>query len=281
MRRRRCRLLLLGSALAAGGCVLPDQLSQIQKDVTAVQQQLRQVQREQDEARETLARLAARPENDEAPTREELADVSLRVDRTAREVAVVGERVNDLNARVDQLSQDISRALARGGGGAVPPAGGSSGAASYGEPLEPAGDRGGAASGPGPGAIPDPEALYNTAYADFSKGNYELSIAGFEEYQERFPESALADNALYWIGECHFSQGNFRASVEAFDRLLSRYPKSDKAAAADLKKALAFLEQNQLKEGIVQLRYVASRYPRTDEAQIAGDKLSSLGQPLD
>jgi tol-pal system protein YbgF len=228
-----------------------------------------------------VASLAERPADaGETPTREDLADVSLRVDRAARDAALVGERLNDLSARVDELSQGIARALARG---SVAPAPGaiSSGEPAAGEPLA----GGGLDRAPGPsgaaGAVPDPEALYNTAYADFSKGNYELAIAGFEEYQERFPESALADNALYWIGECQFSQGNYRAAVDAFDRLLARYAKSDKAAAADLKKALAYLEQNQLKEGIVQLRYVVSRYPRTDEAQIAGDKLAGMGQPPD
>ena len=45
------------------------------------------------------------------------------------------------------------------------------------------------------GAQPDPEALYNTAYTDYAKGNYALAISGFEEYQESFPDRANADNA--------------------------------------------------------------------------------------
>jgi tol-pal system protein YbgF len=138
-------------------------------------------------------------------------------------------------------------------------------------------DRPAAAGG---GAVPDAEALYNTAYADFSKGNYALAVSGFEEYHEKFPDSPLADNALYWIGECHFSQGNFPDAVSAFDRLLEQHADSDKAAAANLKKGLAFLEQNQIGQAIVQLRFVHSTYPGSDEAKIARDKLISLGAPV-
>ena len=40
------------------------------------------------------------------------------------------------------------------------------------------------------------EALYNAASADFSKGNYALAVSGFQEYQERFADSALADSLV-------------------------------------------------------------------------------------
>ena len=127
------------------------------------------------------------------------------------------------------------------------------------------------------GAVPNPEELYNAAYADYSKGNYVLAISGFEEYATRFPDSDLADNALYWVGECHFSQGEYDSAVDAFDNLLELHPRSDKAAAGNLKKALAFMELNQVGTAIVQLRYVVSNYPSTDEARIAEDKLVNLG----
>ena len=140
------------------------------------------------------------------------------------------------------------------------------------EPGATAPPTGGAAA-----ALPDPQSLYNTAYADYSKGNYALAISGFEEYRTKFPTSPLADNAMYWIGECQFSQGAFPEAIAAFDRLLAAHPDSEKAAAANLKKGLAFLEQNDVRRAIVQLRYVVSEYPQSDEAKIARDKLTSLG----
>jgi tol-pal system protein YbgF len=120
---------------------------------------------------------------------------------------------------------------------------------------------------------------YHMAYGDFSKGNYALAISGFEEYVERYPDTELADNAMYWIGECNFSQGSYKAAIDAFDAMLEKYPKSDKGAAANLKKALAFVQLNQIGQGIEQLRYVTTNYPGTDEARIASDRLASLGKP--
>ena len=56
-RKRALGLAVLATALLSGmGCVMPDQLSQIQKDVADVRQELRRVQQDQEEA---LARLEA------------------------------------------------------------------------------------------------------------------------------------------------------------------------------------------------------------------------------
>ncbi|MBM3284642.1 MAG: tetratricopeptide repeat protein, partial [Candidatus Aminicenantes bacterium] len=71
------------------------------------------------------------------------------------------------------------------------------------------------AAGPKPAGPPlalSPQDLYNTAYADYLQGNFDLAIDGFKIYRDNFPESPLADNALYWIGECYFSQRNFEAA---------------------------------------------------------------------
>jgi len=260
--------------LLSVGCVMPDQMSRIEKDLADVRHELRQVQREQAEVLQKLAEVESTPAGEEDPvTRTEMADLTLSVQQVSRNVAVSDERMNDLGRRMDRLVEE----MARGRQQSMRPSG---------QPPQnpgPIGDsglEGGAPPAGGPTATPDPEALYNTAYTDFNKGNYALAISGFDEYVERFPDSALADNAAYWIGECHFSQGNFDEAVRAFDRMLQSYPESDKAAAGNLKKALAYLEQNQISQSIVQLHHVVSTYGGSDEAKIARDKLTSLGESL-
>lgn len=258
--------ITLALALGAGACVLPDQMNKVQTDVTDLQRRLDEIQRSQRDTQREIEALrdSSSMGGDDEVTREDIADLRMRLDNISRDLSVTDEKVNDVNRRLDRFAVDVeTRGSSRG------PAGGSA-------PETPDG-----ALAPVPvpsSAVPEPEALYNTAYLDFSKGNFDLAISGFEEYQERYAESPLADNALYWIGECHFSKGDYDEAVRAFDRLLTRYPKSDRAAAADLKKALAFQEQNQIGQAIVQLRYVVSQYPESDEARIARDKLSALGQ---
>ncbi len=267
-------VLPLALLALAVGCVMPDHISQIQKDVADVQQQLRGLQRTQGETQQKLGQIEQRLDDEgEAVSRADFADLRLQFEEIARGVAILDEQVQDTNRRMDRVTQDLDavRQLARRPAPSsllpppdLPPDPGSVGSSTG----TPAG---------GLGAAPSPEALYNAAYADFSKGNYPLAISGFEEYAERFPDNDFADNALYWVGECHFSQGQFGRAIQAFDDLLRRYPESDRAAAADLKKGLAYLEQNQVGQAIVQLRYVLDTYPATDESRIARDKLASLG----
>ena len=257
-----------------GGCVLPDQLSRLQKDVADLQSQLQHLKQEHSQSNEKLEQITeGLSAEGEGIGRVEFADVKLRLDEISRQQTMLDERLIDAYRRMDLLSQNLqeNRELIRQF---------SSTAALIQPPeLDPATGKppGAATPGRSSAAVPSAEALYNAAYADFSKGNYALAISGFEEYSTRYPDSDLADNALYWIGECHFSQGGYGQAIVAFDQLLERYPVSDRAAAANLKKGLGYLEQNQIRQAIVQLRFVQNSYPRTDEARIAGDKLSSLG----
>jgi tol-pal system protein YbgF len=257
--------------VTSAACVMPDQVSQLQKDVADVQQQLTEMERDQKAAIERMEELAAEASREETPeavvTRAEIADVQMRLDEIDRDRGILIERLGEANRRIDGLSQDIqeNREIVR----QIAVAGGAIAAVGEDGSLPP--DR--PALG-GPSVVPSAEALYNAAYTDFSKGNYALAISGFEEYATRYPDSDQADNALYWVGECFFSQGNHEVAIEAYDRMLERYPASDRAASANLKKGLAYLEQNQIREAIVQLEYVQNQYPGTDEARIAAEKLT-------
>lgn len=276
------------AAATATGCVLPDQISQIQKDLGDVQQDLREVRRGQTDAQARLETLESRlgEESDDAITRREFADLKLRLEDNARQLAVLTEQVNDSNRRLDRMASDVTetrelvrRASNRPLGAAPPPGGVPTGAPdSDTETAEVPPDT--AFRSVGEDVVPDAEALYNAAYADFSKGNYALAISGFEEYADRFSSTPMADNALYWVGECHYSQADFSRAIEAFDRMLARYPDSDRAAAANLKKGLSYLENNAVAEAIVQLEYVTRNFPDSDEARIAREKLVSLGAPV-
>jgi tol-pal system protein YbgF len=252
---------------------MPRQLSEIQDDLADVREGLDKVNEDQKQTQQQLAALAER--DDQAAdqvTREDLADLGFKIDQSQRNIAVVGERVDDLGVRFDRLAAELGQAQDQMRRASVTPA-------VIPVPVAEAGASPAdvPAGGGAPGPPPDPEELYNTAYADFSKGNYTLAVSGFEDFYRLFPDSAQADNAVYRVGECHFSQGNFPDAIVAFDRLLDEFPDSDMAAAGNLKKGLAYLEQNQIQLAIVQLQHVERTFPGTDEARIATDKLASLG----
>ena len=259
---------------------MPDQLAEFQKDVSDVQVSLAAASKSQAELEKRLAALESKTGGDDTVKRSEIADLTARLDTIVRQTTATSDEVDQVNARVDRLSQGVEAARDAARRQNPAPAGATEAdiAALAAGAAVGATRPAGAGSGAGGGA-PSPSALYASAYADFSKGNYPLAISGFEEYAQRYSDTELADNAMYWIGECQFSQGSYKTAVEAFDAMLEKYPKSDKAAAANLKKALAFVQMNQIGQGIEQLRFVTSTYPGTDEARIAADRLQALGKP--
>ena len=121
-----------------------------------------------------------------------------------------------------------------------------------------------------------PQEAYSVAYNDYLKGNYDLAVESFKLYRQQFPDSPLADNALYWIGECRFSQRKFLEAIDSFDELIMAYPQGDKAAAAHLNKGLSFVELGRKPEALAALKILVAKYPLEEESRIAQDKIREL-----
>ena len=193
----------------------------------------------------------------------------------------------DIVRKLDQLTlelQKISADLAARPAVAVPVVA-AAGAAAAGEDRKPA-PQTAAKPGPEPKAPPapvpaptmSPQEAYSVAYNDYLKGNYDLAVESFRLYRQQFPESPLADNALYWIGECRYSQRKFEEAIDAFDELIVGYPQGDKAAASHLKKGLSFIELGRKPEALAALKLLVAKYPLEEEARIAQDKIRELNE---
>ena len=121
-----------------------------------------------------------------------------------------------------------------------------------------------------------PQEVYNTAYSDYLKGNFDLATEGFRLYREQFQESPLADNALYWIGECAFSRKAFDEAIGHFDDLILNYPPSDKIAAAYLKKGLSLMELGRKDEALSVFKLLVGKFPLENETKVAQQKIKDL-----
>lgn len=121
-----------------------------------------------------------------------------------------------------------------------------------------------------------PQEVYNMAYSDYLKGNFQLAIDGFEIYLQQFPESPVADNALYWVGECYFSQQKFEESIEKFSELILNYPQGDKIPAAYLKKGISLMEIGKKEEALSAFKLLISKFPLEEETKIAQEKIKEL-----
>lgn len=86
--------------------------------------------------------------------------------------------------------------------------------------------------------------VYREALKDVQNENWNEAIVSMETFVRNFPESDLADHALYWIAEIYFQKGENELGMTELERLLQLYPKGTRARRARLR--LAELRSNSL-----------------------------------
>ncbi|NNF08205.1 MAG: tol-pal system protein YbgF [Candidatus Eisenbacteria bacterium] len=123
---------------------------------------------------------------------------------------------------------------------------------------------------------PKANELYDAAYRDFSRGNYELAIKGFQELLGYYPDMNLSDNAQYWTAECYYGMGDLETAIKEYLKVRDLFPEGDKVAAATLKTGYAFLRKGDTATAKRYFETVLREFPGSDEADLAGDKLDSL-----
>jgi tol-pal system protein YbgF len=117
-----------------------------------------------------------------------------------------------------------------------------------------------------------PEEIYKNALNDYTKGNYDLAIAGFRAYIQNYPKTSLVANAQYWLGESYYSQRNYAQAVEEFDVVIRDYPDSPKVPSALFKQGDAYVQINDTKRATTVLCELIGKYPKTREARLARER---------
>ncbi len=120
--------------------------------------------------------------------------------------------------------------------------------------------------------------LYDTAWADYTAGNYDLAIEGFNGYVRSFPRSEFADNAQYYVGESYFQRGKLVEAVEAFGRVVSNYPKSDVLGVAYYKRGLCYERLNQPDRARESYDVLLKGFAETDAGRLAKQRLDALNR---
>jgi tol-pal system protein YbgF len=252
----------VAAALAATGCVSSRDIESLGGQVGDVQRQVLQLQK-QAPSKEEVSSLQQQVAEQMASLLRSEADMQVKLDELSRQIDQLQANLEDTNYRLSQLSQQIAATNQELKTFRAPP-----------PPPEP----GAAEPGAGPAYTGDPRTLYQSAYNDYLRGSYDLAIREFREYLANFPDTDLADNAVYWIGESFYRQGRFREAAGQFDQVLESYPRSDKAASARLKKGYAQLELGETSQGVAQLQQVIRDHATSDEANLARQRLRELGR---
>ena len=195
-----------------------------------------------------------------------------QVDNVATAVRVVREKVDENNVRVSSLVQEVD-ALRMAMPLMAAPLTDAEVDPETGLPAN-------AALAPPPAAAVNPgvspQRLYDTAYTDYTTGQWALSIQGFEQYVSTFPDSPLADNAQFFIGQNYYADGRFREAADAFELVVSSYPDGDVVAEALYKRGLTLERLDELDLARETFQTVVREHPDDNMANLAQQALDRL-----
>ena len=120
------------------------------------------------------------------------------------------------------------------------------------------------------------QAVYAQAFDALKAGSYSLAITGFKDFLTTYPNSALAENAQYWLGEAYYVNHDYESATGSFRTVLKKWPDSRKAPDALLKLGYAQYAQKQYPAAKATLTDVTKKYPGTDSAKLAADRLKRI-----
>ena len=124
----------------------------------------------------------------------------------------------------------------------------------------------------------EPSEVYRQAKSDYDKGNFDLALAGFQNYIVQFSGASQADNAQYWVGECYYALKDYNKAIDAFVKVIKNFPKSIKAPGAKLKIGMAYWSEKNPAKAKEYFHKVVKEHPGTTEAEIAKDRLAKMGK---
>ena len=248
---------------------------QIMADIRMLQERTGQLQLLMVSLNETLKQISTRMDTEADRTRQAFADQNVSVEGVADTVRTMRERFNDTNVRISSLSQEIEALRA-----AIPRQ----------RPVYPRllidpetglpMDSPAVASGPlvanDPGV--SPQRMYDTAWADYTNGQWQLAIQGFQTYIQTFPNAELTDDAQFYIGQTYYADGKFEQSIQAFEEVLLRYPDGDIIPEASYKRGLSLDRLGQTEQARQAFERLVTNHPNSSMAALAQQALDRLNQ---
>jgi tol-pal system protein YbgF len=247
---------------------------QIMADIRMLQEHTLRLQQLMSTLDQSLQVIAGKMDEQADITRKAFADQRLLTDNMANGVRILREKIDDANVRISSLSQEVE-ALRIAIPPMPPPLTQLLTDPETGLPIEPA----------FPAATPvptraargvSPQRMYDTAWADYTNGQWVLALQGFEAYIATFPRSELADDAQFYVGQTHYADGQFEEAVDAFEKVLLSYPDGDAVAEASYKRGLSLDRLGEADRARQAYELVVANHPDSTMATLAQQALHRL-----
>ena len=117
---------------------------------------------------------------------------------------------------------------------------------------------------------------YIKAVEPLKQRRFEEASIALTDFLARYPNSANADKAHFWLAETHYVNRNIPAALAEFQGVLKDYPKSSKVPGALLKIGYIQDDAKDPKAARVTLEEVIRRFPQSGEARLAQTRLDQM-----
>jgi|RhiMethySRZTD1v2_1073278.scaffolds.fasta_scaffold818630_1 tol-pal system protein YbgF len=251
---------------------------QLMAEIRMLQEQQAQLQQLVGGLAETLKAINTKMDTQAGAVQKSFADQNLQVNNIGETVRVLREKADDTNVRLSTITQELQSLrqtiAAMPAPSAVPtsPTGG--------EP--PTGDPGGAAPPTGNTAINPPPAnisptrMYDQAYADYTAGQFDLAVEGFQAFIRTFPTSPNADEAQLYTGYSLYAAGKYQDALGALQRVISDYAQSNSVPQAYFKLGQTYEALKQPDAAKKAYETIRQRFADSVEAQLAKQRLDAM-----
>jgi TolA-binding protein len=274
-------LLIVGAAAPASAANKEHQ--QLMADIRMLQEQTQLLQNLLGQFNEALKAVNARLDQQAESNRKLAADQKLAIDNLTNDARVIREKLDDNNVRVGSLTQEVDALRQSMQQMATRPAttdpfGGDPNAAAGGTAPPPGGAAPSTAT-PGasaPTMTASPRQVWDAAYADYTSGQYDLAVLGFEAYIRNFPKSDSADDAQVLICAAFLADKKYQKAVDACDTAIRTYPSGNAIPDAYFRKGLALADMRDVNGARAAWETVVRNFPDSDAGRLAKQRLDQI-----
>lgn len=249
---------------------------QMMAEIRMLQEQQAQLQQMVRGLAETLKVMTSKIEEQTAANRKGFADQKLVIDNVAEGVRILREKADDTNVRLSTMSQELESLRTAvqtiPAPSAVPPSG------MTGDPTDPNATPVTGVPAQTPSNV-SPTTAWNSAFNDYTAGQWDLAIQGFEFYIRQFPTSPRAGEAQVNIGNSYYLQGKFRDAETAYQKVISNHPQSPAVPQAYLKLGQTYEALKQVDLARRAYETLLKEFPNdVSYGQLARQRLDSLNK---
>lgn len=117
---------------------------------------------------------------------------------------------------------------------------------------------------------------YIKAVEPLKQRRFEEASVALADFLARYPRSANADKAHFWLAETHYVNRNIPAALTEYQTVLKDYPKSSKVPGALLKIGYIQDDAKDPKAARITLEEIIRRFPESGEARLAQARLDQM-----